>query len=96
MTIVREIFWLATIFNFQIRAVHIPGKQNILADAISRLHSSHSFSTFHNYFDISASTVLQMYLKFHTHMSFKAFVAIYPQVVQWTMDWKNSTWRSLG
>lgn len=35
----RGLFWLSVKFNFKLRAIHIPGVFNSLADAISRLHS---------------------------------------------------------
>ncbi len=38
MKFLRALFWQSATNNFSIRAVHIPGKDNILADACSRLH----------------------------------------------------------
>ncbi|XP_066925176.1 uncharacterized protein [Clytia hemisphaerica] len=38
MSHLREAFWLSAIFNFSIRVFHVPGKLNVLADHISRLH----------------------------------------------------------
>ena len=38
MDLVREMFWLATLYNFKLSAAFIPGKLNVLADRISRLH----------------------------------------------------------
>ena len=36
MSLVRELFFLCAQFSFQIRAQHIPGVKNVLADALSR------------------------------------------------------------
>ena len=38
MAAIRELFWLSVTYNFQLKASYIPGKLNILADAVSRLH----------------------------------------------------------
>ena len=38
MAALRELFWLSVHYNFRIRAIHIPGVINQMADAISRLH----------------------------------------------------------
>ena len=38
MHYLRELFWLSAIYNFRITASHIPGIENAIADAISRLH----------------------------------------------------------
>ena len=40
MHYLRELFWLSAIYNFGITASHIPGIENAIADAISRLHDS--------------------------------------------------------
>ena len=37
MSWLREIFWLSIKYNFHIRSRHLPGSQNIQADALSRL-----------------------------------------------------------
>ena len=34
----RHIFWLLAMFNFRLKAVHVMGEDNVLADTISRLH----------------------------------------------------------
>ena len=38
MRILRELFWLSTLFNFRLTATHIKGEHNTVADIISRLH----------------------------------------------------------
>jgi hypothetical protein len=51
MSYLRRLFWLSASFNFHIHvvALHVPGKDNVLADNISRLHESSSFIYFLRY-----------------------------------------------
>ena len=42
MPIVSEIFWLSVKNDFSLRAVFLPGKENILADRISRMDDVNS------------------------------------------------------
>ncbi|XP_057307364.1 uncharacterized protein LOC130645393 [Hydractinia symbiolongicarpus] len=39
MNYLRQLFWLLATFNFRLKAFHVAGAQNVLADDISRLHS---------------------------------------------------------
>jgi hypothetical protein len=39
MPLVREIFWLCVEFDVALSCVYIPGKENILADRLSRMHN---------------------------------------------------------
>ena len=48
MCLLRYLFWLSACHNFQIKACHIPGKNNISADVISRLHEKEAFSSIYN------------------------------------------------
>ena len=43
MSYLRKLFWLSAIFNFRLKAFHIPGRINVLADHISRLHERDHF-----------------------------------------------------
>lgn len=49
MVHLRELFWLSALYNFELVCKHIPGTENIYADAISRLrqpcHLLHWYST---------------------------------------------------
>ena len=38
MPMIKEIFWLSVKHNILISSAHVPGKDNVLADRISRLH----------------------------------------------------------
>ena len=91
MSLVRELFWWATVFNFRIRAVHIPGRENILADAISRLHSQFAYDIVH-----SSLTLPCHLVGFLPHVSLTSLLSIFPQVMGWlnlTNRWPASrTW----
>ena len=41
MQALRCLFWLSAVYNFHITAKYIPGQQNVVADAVSQLHSLH-------------------------------------------------------
>lgn len=38
MHALRQLFWLSAIYNFRFTAMHIQGKLNVVADAVSCLH----------------------------------------------------------
>ena len=44
MKALRSLFWLSAVFNFSLCAVFLPGKDNSLADACSRLHDKGQLS----------------------------------------------------
>ena len=46
MIYLRLLFWLSAVFNFRLRAFHVPGVENSYADHISRLHEASHLSTF--------------------------------------------------
>lgn len=48
MTAVRYLFWQSAFYNFHLKAIHIPGKNNVKADTISRLHESNAFWSLDN------------------------------------------------
>ena len=82
MHFIRELFWLAAIYNFSIRAVYMPGQSNTLADTISRLHEpgyigyleyllrEYTFS--HNY----CPSIFDL----RRHMSNWSFMSLLPQI----------------
>ena len=38
MEYLRHILWLSAVFNLRLKAVHVLGEDNVLADILSRLH----------------------------------------------------------
>ena len=44
MTYIRFLFFMQAFCNFSILVIHIPGKRNIIADSISRLHEDNKLS----------------------------------------------------
>ena len=48
MVWLRQLFWLSAVFNFQLTARHIKGKDNVISDVISRLDGI-SMSDFHEF-----------------------------------------------
>jgi hypothetical protein len=44
MEAIKFIFWQSAKYNFKVKAIHIPGRNNVKADAISRLHDSNYFN----------------------------------------------------
>lgn len=49
MGALRQLFWLSAMYNFRFTARHIPGKSNILADAVSRFHQPDQCLTFYRH-----------------------------------------------
>ena len=46
MRYLRRLFWLSATFNFRLKAFHVPGVDNVLADDISRLHQPEHLLSF--------------------------------------------------
>lgn len=44
MNLLRQLFWLQATFNFTVQAIFLPGKFNVLADCVSRLHEKGQLS----------------------------------------------------
>jgi hypothetical protein len=55
--IVQRLFWLSVRYGFRLKAVFIPGKENILADLISRLHSSESAHSLESFLSLNSEPV---------------------------------------
>ncbi len=88
----RLVFNLSVLYNFELHCVHIPGKQNIEADAVSRIrntgHLLYWFSL------VSGGTLLRsnaMGLLFANHMSNITLTFLLSQVTR-VIPWYN-TWR---
>ena len=45
MKLLQRLFWLSVQFNFVFTSLHIPSEVNLIADALSRLNESSSYST---------------------------------------------------
>lgn len=74
MNLLRQLFWLQAVFNFSIKAVYIPGKYNVLADCISRLHEKGQLSKLWELNYIYSYGILPFTLdELYSHMS-PAFV----------------------
>ena len=81
MAVVREIFWWPTLFNFTIRAVHIPGKLNIIADHISRLHKASSLVVLQHYLDIRDRVPFYQWVPYLLcHMSLGSLLSVFQAV----------------
>ena len=46
MSFLRDLFWISATFNFRITAKYIPGVNNHISDAISRLHEADKLLSF--------------------------------------------------
>ena len=69
MSFLRLLFWLSATYNFRITAKYIPGKENTIADCISRLHSPSSFLTFFNWLVTLSSFSQVCSTPFYGHLS---------------------------
>jgi hypothetical protein len=78
MNSLRYLFWHSATHNYHLKAVHIPGKNNVKADVISRLHDPISFwsilnpmCVLHNwrypYQCISPKSVAYLFHRFRDH-----------------------------
>ena len=70
MHYLRELVWLSAIYNFRITASHIPGIENAIADAISRLHEPEFlFKVFKYFAHLSHGNVFFLSPPLVCHMS---------------------------
>lgn len=96
MKYVREIFWWATLFNIKLRAVHIPGRLNIVADAISRLHSRVAYNGLQRFLKLHVLPPLHILLPYLLqHMSLSTLLSVLPQINRWHKDLTTSTRKCL-
>ena len=63
----RHIFWLSAVFNFCLKAVHVLGEDNVLADRIYRLHEPEARQYL---------TILLALSPLSWHMSYNGFLYI--------------------
>ena len=79
MQVLRNLFWLATMYNFDLTAMYIPGKENDRADAISRLHEPGQLLRLNNLLNYCLVPCHLLY-----HMHYKAFHGLAPQIRVWS------------
>ena len=83
----REMFWLSAIYNFDIKAIHIPGAQNEIPDAISRLNEAKQWSRLSNLMLNNGVIIFPNNIRFH--MSRRAIHFLILQILNW-LGWKIS------
>nr|XP_006819860.1 PREDICTED: uncharacterized protein LOC102805774 [Saccoglossus kowalevskii] len=95
MGVLRELFWLSVCYNFNISAIHVPGKLNHIPDAISRLHQPGQYARlcgllapFQNRTTHFTSTP-----SLQQHMSHASFCHLLPQILNWKGWNKNLMWK---
>ena len=67
MKYLRHIFWLSVVFNYRLKAVHVLGEDNVLADIISGLHEPEARQYL---------TILLVLSPLSWHMSYNGFLYI--------------------
>ena len=83
MRALRELFWLSVQFNFMIKAIHVPGKDHLLADSASRLHQKGHLAKLDALQNSSLTPISLL-----RHMSVAALRSIISQVCHW-WNWKQ-------
>lgn len=78
MPVLRQLFWLAATYNFDLTAVYLPGKLNDRADAISRLQEPGQLLRLDSFYNYSLCPWQLPY-----HMNSQAFSAITHQIKKW-------------
>ena len=103
MEALRELFWISEQYNFNICAIHVPGKVNMLPDSISRLHEKHQLDRFNslmcNWFQQSSGCM--WLFSVCCNMSYLTLLFLFPQLLHWILSgnfrqkWRNSEGRPL-
>ena len=86
MPFLRELFWLSAIYNFKITAKFVPGKLNILADTISRLHEDGQIFVLESLLRQPYSTGAYN-IRLPLHASISGILFLFPQMQKW-LSWK--------
>ena len=91
MESLRELFWLSVQYNFHIRAVHVRGQDNTVADAISRITAPNGLVTLSSVLGYSINPWgLTKFLSMLPYSMFQqTFYALFKQV-QKLQNWRNS------
>ena len=92
MRAMRKLFWLSASYNFELKAVHVPGKNHILPDIISRVTEKNKLTLLLSL--LTSGTTLYTLSVFldtlQAHMSHKAFILLLPQIQalwRWRSNW---------
>jgi hypothetical protein len=91
MDIVRELFWLSVLNNFEVKCWYLPGMNKWLADALSRLHEPGKIDVLARWFswDCWGFKLFWPFL-FRQCMSYSTFLSIVPQVLRWLNSGKST------
>jgi hypothetical protein len=89
MIMLRELFWISAMYNFEIIGLHIPGHKNILPDTISRLHQPGFLPWLasmlgYNKINLNVSNFVASITK---HVSQNALGALFPQIEKYLRGW---------
>ena len=85
MQMVREVFQCSVIFDYQLKCWFLPGKNNFVADSLSRLDEWDSLCSAAYWLDWN-NAWFHCFWQFELvmHMSYKTFLLIMPQCLKWT------------
>ena len=81
MAQLRELFWLSVLYNFEIKCIYIPGINNCLPDAISRLHEKGQFLRAESLLSERLHVMIPTGLRFHMSKASINFLIL--QIIQW-------------
>jgi len=84
MVLLRELFWLSTMFGFNIRCVHVPGVKHVVVDCISRLYEDGKLMQLESIWGFRTPMFNGIWpFVFIWHMSYKSFLSLAPQILRW-------------
>ena len=86
LSILKELAELAIYFDFSVVGQHIPGRDNVMADTISRLHEDRML---HKLFSMLCKSRVFYYL--HNHMSDNSLMTLSSQIMLWYNACTNLT-----
>ena len=84
MWLLRQLFWLSCVFDFEIKCQHIPGTYNVVADCISRLYEDDRLDQLESMLGYITPlfACLWPYI-FVLHMSYASFLSLLSQILRW-------------
>ena len=85
MQMVREVFQLSIIFDYQLKCWFLPGNTNFVADGLSRLHEWDKLCAVAYWLEWDNSW-FHCFWQFELvmHMSYKSLLSVIPQMLKWT------------